>query len=62
MTVEVLHRFTLNIAFIGVTGLAETGFTVADVNDAQVKMVAIERGRKVWSSLWTIPRWAPSIS
>ncbi len=47
MTVEVLHRFTLNIAFIGVTGLAETGFTVADVNDAQVKMVAIERGRRV---------------
>ncbi len=47
LTVEALQRFTLNIAFIGVTGLSETGFTVADVNEAQVKVSAMERARRV---------------
>jgi DeoR/GlpR family transcriptional regulator of sugar metabolism len=47
LTIEALQRFTLNIAFIGVTGLSEMGFTVADVNEAQVKMAAIERARRV---------------
>jgi DeoR/GlpR family transcriptional regulator of sugar metabolism len=45
--VEALQRFTLNVAFIGVTGLSELGFTVADVNEAQVKISAMERARRV---------------
>jgi DeoR/GlpR family transcriptional regulator of sugar metabolism len=47
LTVEALQRFTLNVAFIGVTGLSELGFTVADVNEAQVKISAMERARRV---------------
>jgi DeoR/GlpR family transcriptional regulator of sugar metabolism len=47
LTVEALQRFTLNVAFIGVTGLSEVGFTVADVNEAQVKISAMERARRV---------------
>ena len=47
LTVEALKRFTLNVAFIGVTGLSELGFTVADVNEAQVKISAMERARRV---------------
>jgi DeoR/GlpR family transcriptional regulator of sugar metabolism len=47
LTIEALQRFTLNIAFIGVTGLSEMGFTVADVNEAQVKMAAMDRARRV---------------
>ncbi|MHB1599908.1 MAG: DeoR/GlpR family DNA-binding transcription regulator [Acidimicrobiales bacterium] len=47
LAVDALQRFTLNIAFIGVSGFAETGFTVADVNDAQVKIAVMERARRV---------------
>jgi DeoR/GlpR family transcriptional regulator of sugar metabolism len=47
LAIDVLQRFTLNIAFIGVSGLSETGFTVADVNEAQVKMAVMERARRV---------------
>jgi DeoR/GlpR family transcriptional regulator of sugar metabolism len=47
LTIDALQRFTLNIAFIGVTGLSHLGFTVADVNEAQVKTAAMERARRV---------------
>jgi DeoR/GlpR family transcriptional regulator of sugar metabolism len=47
LAVEALQRFTLNIAFIGVTGLSHVGFTVADVNEAQVKTAAMDRARRV---------------
>jgi DeoR/GlpR family transcriptional regulator of sugar metabolism len=47
LTIEALQRFTLNIAFVGVTGLSPLGFTVADVNEAQVKTAAMERARRV---------------
>ncbi|MCU1492077.1 MAG: hypothetical protein JWM85_3482, partial [Acidimicrobiaceae bacterium] len=33
--------------FIGVTGLSETGFTVADVNEANLKAAAMDRSRRV---------------
>ena len=46
LTVDALQRFTLNIAFIGVSGLSEAGFTVADVGEAQVKIAAMERARR----------------
>lgn len=47
LTIEALQRFTLNIAFVGVTGLSPLGFTVADVNEAQVKTAAMDRARRV---------------
>lgn len=47
LTIDGLQRFTLNIAFIGVSGLSHLGFTVADVNEAQVKTAAMERARRV---------------
>jgi DeoR/GlpR family transcriptional regulator of sugar metabolism len=47
LAVEALQRFTLNVAFIGVTGLSESGFTVADLNEAQIKRAAMERARRV---------------
>jgi DeoR/GlpR family transcriptional regulator of sugar metabolism len=47
LTIEALQWFTLNVAFIGVTGLSHVGFTVADVNEAQVKTAAMERARRV---------------
>ena len=42
-----LTNFTVNIAFLGVTGLTEHGFTVADLGEAQVKQAVIERARRV---------------
>jgi DeoR/GlpR family transcriptional regulator of sugar metabolism len=47
LAIDALQQFTLNLAFIGVTGLSEIGFTVADVNEAQVKMAVMERSRRV---------------
>ncbi len=47
LTVDDLDRFTVNTAFVGVTGLTEQGFTVADIGEAQVKRAAIERARRV---------------
>jgi DeoR/GlpR family transcriptional regulator of sugar metabolism len=47
LAVESLQQFTLNIAFIGVSGLSESGFTVADLNEAQIKRTAMERARRV---------------
>jgi DeoR/GlpR family transcriptional regulator of sugar metabolism len=42
-----LGEFTVNIAFLGVTGLTEHGFTVADLAEAQVKRAAADRARRV---------------
>jgi DeoR/GlpR family transcriptional regulator of sugar metabolism len=47
LAVEALQQFTLNVAFIGVSGLSESGFTVADLNEAQIKRTAMERARRV---------------
>lgn len=46
LTVLDLAQFTVNIAFIGVTGLTDQGFTVADLAEAQVKKAVIERARR----------------
>ena len=35
------------MSFIGVTGLTEHGFTVADMGEAQVKKAVIDRARRV---------------
>jgi DeoR/GlpR family transcriptional regulator of sugar metabolism len=47
LTLATLAGFTVNVAFIGVTGLSEQGFTVADLGEAQVKQAVIERARRV---------------
>ncbi|MFD9737321.1 DeoR/GlpR family DNA-binding transcription regulator [Umezawaea sp. NPDC059074] len=42
-----LARFTVDIAFVGASGLTEDGLTVADVSEAQVKQAVIDRARRV---------------
>jgi DeoR/GlpR family transcriptional regulator of sugar metabolism len=42
-----LGEFTVNVAFLGVTGLTEHGFTVADQAEAQVKRAVADRARRV---------------
>jgi DeoR family fructose operon transcriptional repressor len=43
LALENLERFTVNIAFIGASGLSETGLTVADLEEARLKAAVIER-------------------
>lgn len=47
LTLQALDSFTVNLAFIGVTGLSDRRFTVADLNEAQVKAAVTERARHV---------------
>lgn len=47
LAIEAVHQFTVNTAFIGVTGLSAAGFTVADVADAQLKSAVMDRARRV---------------
>lgn len=47
LTQDDLSRFTVNIAFLGVTGVTEQGFTVADLSEAQVKRAVMDRARRV---------------
>ena len=47
LTVEDLDKFTVNTAFIGVTGLTEQRFTAADMGESQIKRAAIDRARRV---------------
>ncbi|MGK3945122.1 DeoR/GlpR family DNA-binding transcription regulator [Streptomyces sp. RP5T] len=47
LTLSDLDNFTVNVAFIGVTGLSEQGFTVADLGEAQVKKAVVDRARRV---------------
>lgn len=47
LAVSTMGQFTVNTAFIGVTGLSDHGFTVSDVNDAQLKNVVMDRARRV---------------
>ena len=47
LALENLHRFTINTAFIGVSGLSENGVTVSDLNEAQLKAAVIERAQRV---------------
>lgn len=47
LAVEALQQFTVNTAFIGVTGLSDLGFTVSDMGDAELKAAAIDRARTV---------------
>jgi DeoR/GlpR family transcriptional regulator of sugar metabolism len=47
LALEALQQFTVNTAFIGVTGLSELGLTVSDLGDAQLKAAVMERARRV---------------
>jgi DeoR family fructose operon transcriptional repressor len=47
LALENLQRFTVEIAFIGVSGFSSDGISVATVAEAQVKAAAIERARHV---------------
>jgi DeoR/GlpR family transcriptional regulator of sugar metabolism len=47
LTLDSLEQFTVNTAFIGVSGVAETGLTVADVNEAALARAVIGHARRV---------------
>ena len=47
LALESVQQFTVNTAFVGVTGLSASGFTVADVADAQLKNAVMDRARRV---------------
>jgi DeoR/GlpR family transcriptional regulator of sugar metabolism len=47
LTLADLENFTMNIAFLGLTGLTEHGITVADLGEAQVKRAVVDRARRV---------------
>jgi DeoR family fructose operon transcriptional repressor len=47
LALENVDRFTVNLAFIGVSGFSEGGLTVADADEAQLKAAMIERARRV---------------
>lgn len=47
IALETLARFTVDVAFIGASGLTEDGISVADVAEAQLKQAVIDRARRV---------------
>lgn len=47
LALQTLEAFTVNTAFIGVTGLTRDGLTVADTAEAEVKRAAMRRARRV---------------
>jgi DeoR/GlpR family transcriptional regulator of sugar metabolism len=47
VALETLNRFSVDIAFIGATGMTGDGITVADVAEAQIKQAVIDRARLV---------------
>lgn len=47
LALESLKQFTLNTAFIGVSGLSEVGFTVSALDDSQLKAAVMDRARRV---------------
>jgi len=47
LTVHNLQRFTVEVAFVGVSGFSAEGLSVANVAEAEVKAAIIERARHV---------------
>lgn len=47
LTLDSLQQFSISTAFIGVSGLADGDFSVADLTEAQVKSAVISRSRRV---------------
>ena len=56
VTMSTLRQFRLDLAFIGVTGLTETGFCAADLAEAEVKAEAVIRAER------TVVRWTTARS
>lgn len=46
VTIDAIRRFHVNVAFIGVSGLAASGITVADIDEASVKATIIEHAQR----------------
>jgi DeoR family fructose operon transcriptional repressor len=42
-----LHRFTVDVAFIGASGFSDLGVTVGNVEEAEILAAVIERARRV---------------
>jgi DeoR/GlpR family transcriptional regulator of sugar metabolism len=47
LTTENLKRFTISTAFIGASGVSETGITVSDLSEAELKAAVIARAQRV---------------
>jgi DeoR family fructose operon transcriptional repressor len=47
VALENLAKFTVNVAFIGASGLTSEGISVADIAEAQIKQAVIDRARRV---------------
>ncbi|MCU1493635.1 MAG: hypothetical protein JWO62_1399 [Acidimicrobiaceae bacterium] len=47
LALTAIEQFTVNIAFVGVTGLYNGSFSVADVAEAQLKRAVMSRARRV---------------
>lgn len=47
LTLDSLQQFSVSTAFIGVSGLAQGAFTVADITEAQVKSAVITRSSRI---------------
>lgn len=46
LTTENLKRFTFSTAFIGASGISETGVTVSDLSEAELKAAVIARAQR----------------
>ena len=47
LTTENLKQFTISTAFIGASGLSETGVTVSDLSEAQLKAAVVAKAQRV---------------
>jgi DeoR/GlpR family transcriptional regulator of sugar metabolism len=47
LALTAIEQFTVNIAFVGVTGLYDRSFSVADIAEAQLKRAVMSRARRV---------------
>ena len=47
LAVASMHEFTLNTAFIGVSGITESGVTVSNASEAQLKSSVMDQARRV---------------
>ena len=47
LALEAVRQFTVNTAFVGVTGLSTAGFTVSDVAEAELKNAVMDQARRV---------------
>lgn len=51
VAIDTLRRFTVNVAFLGVSGVDADGISVADVSEGQLKQAVIEIAKRVVAPL-----------